>query len=103
MTLELGGNDPAVVLDDAVLDEATITKMALATFMTTGQVCMAVKRLYVPRGLYDEAVDGLRAFIDGQKIGAGLNPEVTMGPLNMRRQRDYVQDCWPSPARAAPR
>ncbi len=92
VTLELGGNDPAVVLDDAVLDEGTITKIGLATFMTTGQVCMAIKRLYVPRSLYGEAVAGLRAFIEGQRIGAGLDPDVTMGPLNMRRQRDYVQE-----------
>jgi acyl-CoA reductase-like NAD-dependent aldehyde dehydrogenase len=91
VTLELGGNDPAVVLDDAVLDEATIAKIGMATFMTTGQVCMAVKRLYVPRNLYDQAVDGLRAFIEGQKIGGGLNPDVTMGPLNMKMQRDYVE------------
>ena len=92
VTLELGGNDPAIVLDDAVLDEGTIMKIALASFMTTGQVCMALKRLYVPRGMYDEAVDGLRGFIEAQKLGAGLNPDVTMGPLNMRRQRDYVQE-----------
>ena len=92
VTLELGGNDPAIILDDAELDEATITKMALATFMTTGQVCMALKRLYVPRGMYDQAVEGLRGFIDAQKIGSGVNPEVTMGPLNMSRQRDYVQE-----------
>jgi acyl-CoA reductase-like NAD-dependent aldehyde dehydrogenase len=92
VTLELGGNDPAIILDDAVLDEGTITKMALATFMTTGQVCMALKRLYVPRGMYDQAVEGMRAFIDGQRIGSGIDPEVTMGPLNMKRQRDYVQE-----------
>jgi acyl-CoA reductase-like NAD-dependent aldehyde dehydrogenase len=92
VTLELGGNDPAVVLDDAVLDQETIAKIGMATFMTTGQVCMAVKRLYVPRGLYGQAVEGLRAFIEGQKIGAGLNPEVTMGPLNMKSQRDYVEE-----------
>jgi acyl-CoA reductase-like NAD-dependent aldehyde dehydrogenase len=92
VTLELGGNDPAIILDDAVLDEGTIFKMALATFMTTGQVCMALKRLYVPRSMYDQAVDGLRGFIEGQKIGSGVNPDVTMGPLNMKRQRDYVQE-----------
>ncbi len=92
VTLELGGNDPAIVLDDAVLDEGTIMKIGLATFMTTGQVCMALKRLYVPSGLYDQAVDGLRGFIEAQKIGAGLNPDVTMGPLNMSRQRDYVEE-----------
>ena len=60
--------------------------------MTTGQVCMALKRLYVPRGMYDQAVEGLRGSSRRQKIGAGLNPDVTMGPLNMRRQRDYVQE-----------
>lgn len=92
VTLELGGNDPAIILDDAVLDQGTLTKMALATFMTTGQVCMALKRLYVPRGMYADVVDGLRGFLEGQKVGCGLNPEVTMGPLNMRRQRDYVEE-----------
>jgi acyl-CoA reductase-like NAD-dependent aldehyde dehydrogenase len=92
VTLELGGNDPAVVLDDAVMDEATIGKIAMATFMTTGQVCMALKRLYVPRSMYGDAVDGLRSFLEGQKLGSGLNPEVTMGPLNMRHQREYVEE-----------
>jgi acyl-CoA reductase-like NAD-dependent aldehyde dehydrogenase len=92
VTLELGGNDPAVVLDDAVLDEATIAKIGMATFMTTGQVCMAIKRLYVPRDMYAQAVDGLREFIAAQKIGFGLNPEVTMGPLHMKRQRTYVEE-----------
>ena len=60
VTLELGGNDPALVLDDAVLDEAAFAKMSGATFMTTGQVCMALKRLYVPRSRYDEVIDGLK-------------------------------------------
>ena len=92
VTLELGGNDPAVLLDDVRLDEATIARIGMATFMTTGQVCMAIKRLYVPRALYDQAVDGLRGFIEAQRIGSGLHPEVTMGPLNMSRQRDYVTE-----------
>jgi acyl-CoA reductase-like NAD-dependent aldehyde dehydrogenase len=92
VTLELGGNDPAVVLDDSPLDEATITRIGLATFMTTGQVCMAVKRLYVPRSRYDELVDGLGAFLSAAKLGSGLNPETTLGPLNMDRQRQFVQE-----------
>ena len=90
VTLELGGNDPALVLSDAVLDEAAFAKMSGATFMTTGQVCMALKRLYVPRSRYDEVVDGLRATLVNQKIGPGLDPSTTMGPLNTARQRDYV-------------
>jgi acyl-CoA reductase-like NAD-dependent aldehyde dehydrogenase len=90
VTLELGGNDPALVLADAVLDEAAFARMSGATFMTAGQVCMALKRLYVPRARYAEVVDGLRATLDGHKIGPGLDPATTMGPLNTGRQRDYI-------------
>jgi acyl-CoA reductase-like NAD-dependent aldehyde dehydrogenase len=90
VTLELGGNDPAIVLDDAQLDEAAFGRMSGATFMTTGQVCMALKRLYVPRRRYDEVVDGLRATLTGTLVGPGLDPATTMGPLNTARQRDYV-------------
>jgi len=64
--------------------------MSGATFMTTGQVCMALKRLYVPRRRYDEVVDGLRATLAGSKVGPGLDPATTCGPLNTARQRDYV-------------
>jgi acyl-CoA reductase-like NAD-dependent aldehyde dehydrogenase len=90
VTLELGGNDPAILLDDAVLDDAALARLASATFMTAGQVCMAVKRLYVPRRRFDEVVSGLRTVLSATKVGPGLDPGVTMGPLNTRRQRDYV-------------
>jgi acyl-CoA reductase-like NAD-dependent aldehyde dehydrogenase len=100
VTLELGGNDPAVILDDADLDEAAFGRLGAATFITTGQVCMAVKRLYVPRRRYDEVIDGLRATLAGTRVGPGLDPEVTMGPLNTARQRDYVADLCEQ-ARAA--
>jgi acyl-CoA reductase-like NAD-dependent aldehyde dehydrogenase len=90
VTLELGGNDPAVILDDADLDDAAIGRLSAATFMTTGQVCMAVKRLYVPRSRYDEVVGGLRGTLEGAKVGSGLDPATSMGPLNTARQRDYV-------------
>jgi acyl-CoA reductase-like NAD-dependent aldehyde dehydrogenase len=56
----------------------------------TGQVCLALKRLYVPRSRYDEVIDGLKATLAGQKIGPGLDPNVTMSPLNTAAQRDYV-------------
>ena len=90
VTLELGGNDPAIVLDDAAFDEAEIARMAMATYMTTGQVCMALKRLYVPRRRFDEVVAGLEAFLGKTVIGSGLDANVTMGPLNTQRQRDFV-------------
>jgi hypothetical protein len=89
-TLELGGNDPAVVLDDAELDNSALERLASATFMTSGQVCMAIKRLYVPRRRYDETVSGLEAILAPSVVGSGLEDGVTMGPLNTRRQRDYV-------------
>jgi len=87
-TLELGGNDPAVVLDDAELDNSALERLASATFMTSGQVCMAIKRLYVPRRRYDETVSGLEAILAPSVVGSGLEDGVTMGPLNTRRQRD---------------
>jgi acyl-CoA reductase-like NAD-dependent aldehyde dehydrogenase len=90
VTLELGGNDPAIILGDADMDEAAFGRLSSATFMTSGQVCMAVKRLYVPRGRYDEIVDGLRATLEPARVGPGLDPDTTMGPLNTRQQRDYV-------------
>ncbi|HTU72664.1 MAG TPA: aldehyde dehydrogenase family protein [Trebonia sp.] len=90
VTLELGGNDPAIVLDDASLDEAAFGRLSGATFMTTGQVCMAIKRLYVPRRRYDEVIDGLRASLASSKVGPGLDSATTFGPLNTAQQRDYV-------------
>ena len=59
VTLELGGNDPAIILDDASFDSATIRRIMSATFHMTGQVCMAIKRIYVPANRRDEFLDSL--------------------------------------------
>ncbi|WP_245764786.1 aldehyde dehydrogenase family protein [Nonomuraea jiangxiensis] len=91
VTLELGGNDPALLLDDVRLDEGTAGALAAAAFMTTGQVCMAVKRVYVPRSRYSELVEAMGAALDGHRVGDGLDPATTMGPLNTARQRDVVR------------
>ncbi|KHL15893.1 UNVERIFIED_CONTAM: betaine-aldehyde dehydrogenase [Mumia flava] len=93
--LELGGNDPALVLDDAVLDDGSLERMVMAAFATSGQVCMALKRLYVHRSRYDEVVDGLRAAA-GRLLRTGdpLHDGVTMGPVvsepSARRVEDLV-------------
>jgi acyl-CoA reductase-like NAD-dependent aldehyde dehydrogenase len=100
VTLELGGNDPAIVLDDAELDEATFGRLARATFMTSGQVCMAIKRLYVPRRRYDEVVSGLQAALAPTRVGSGLDGEATMGPLHSPRQRDFVRELCEEAAAA---
>ena len=90
--LELGGNDPAIVLEDAVLDEAVFQKMYFSVFATSGQICMALKRLYVHSSRYDEVVDGLTAASNKAVVGDGLLPETTMGPVNNAKQLKIVSD-----------
>ncbi len=92
VTLELGGNDPAIVLSDAVLDAAAFQRMYAGIFMSTGQICMALKRLYVHRSRYDEVISGLTEVADRQVIGDGLIPEVSMGPLNNKDQFAIVSN-----------
>lgn len=89
-TLELGGNDPALVLEDATLDEAALRRLVTASFLTSGQVCMGVKRIYVHRSRYEEVVSGMSALLSRYVVGHGLDPETTMGPLNNASQRDIV-------------
>jgi aldehyde dehydrogenase len=92
LTLELGGNDPAVLLDDVVLDERNLALLLGGTFVTSGQVCWAVKRVYVPRSRHDEIVGALTAAINTFVVGNGLEPEVRMGPLNNKMQLDIIND-----------
>jgi aldehyde dehydrogenase len=89
--LELGGNDPAIVLESAVVDDALINGLVGGAFMTTGQVCYAPKRLYVHRRNYRRFVEDFTAAAASIRVGNGLNPAVTMGPLNNRAQYETVQ------------
>ncbi len=100
VTLELGGNDAGLVLEDAVLDEAAFTRMYLGAFMTSGQICMALKRLYVHKSRFDEVVHGLSAIASRQVIGDGLIEQTTMGPVNNAKQLKVVTDMI-AQARAA--
>lgn len=86
ITLELGGNDAAVILDDADLDEPAIRRIVSGAFADAGQICFAIKRVYVHKSRYDELVGKLRAAADEIVVGDGSRPEVTMGPLNNERQ-----------------
>lgn len=92
VALELGGNDPAVVLPDAELGQDALRSLFGGAFDTTGQVCMAVKRLYVHRSRYDEVVEGLAELLAGTTLGHGLDEAVTMGPLHRPRQQAYVEE-----------
>ena len=85
ITLELGGNDAAILLEDADLGEAKMESMARAVFRMTGQVCMAIKRIYVPEALKDGFVQAFARVVDRIVVGDGLEPQVTMGPLHSAR------------------
>jgi acyl-CoA reductase-like NAD-dependent aldehyde dehydrogenase len=86
---ELGGNDPAVILDDADLD-FTADKVAIKAFRRAGQVCFAIKRVYVPRTIAGAFTDALLNRLERIAVGHGLDPETTMGPVNNRVQFDKM-------------
>jgi acyl-CoA reductase-like NAD-dependent aldehyde dehydrogenase len=89
MTLELGGNDPAIVLRDA--DPAKIAeKLFWGAFTNCGQVCSAVKRIYVHEDLYEELGRRLAEIAKGVRVGDGLDPASELGPLNNRMQFERV-------------
>ncbi len=91
VTLELGGNDPAIVLDDA--DPAVVSKgIFAAAFNNNGQVCSAIKRVYVPESLYDDVVDGLAAQATSVKVGDGADADTKLGPINNRPQFERVKE-----------
>jgi acyl-CoA reductase-like NAD-dependent aldehyde dehydrogenase len=84
VTTELGGNDPAIILPDAVLDDGMMQQLAAIVFRMTGQVCMAIKRIYVHEAVHDQFLQRLAAAMDPIVVGDGLQPGVTMGPLHTR-------------------
>lgn len=92
VTLELGGNDAAIFLEDAILDDTHLDRLYGAVFDTTGQICMNAKRVYVHRSRLDELVAGLSARLDGVVIGYGLDEGSTMGPLHSPGQKAFVAD-----------
>jgi acyl-CoA reductase-like NAD-dependent aldehyde dehydrogenase len=106
ITLELGGNDPAVLLDDVDLSDKTMDQMASVVFRMSGQVCMAIKRVYVPRAIKDRFVDAFARAADKVVVGEGLRPRVTMGPLHQEkgllRGRSLVEDAEQSGASVLP-
>ena len=90
VTLELGGNDPAVILQDAILDDTHLDRLYAAIYDTTGQICMNAKRVYVHASRMDEVVSGLSARLQKAKLGYGLETGTTMGPLHSPAQKKFV-------------
>jgi acyl-CoA reductase-like NAD-dependent aldehyde dehydrogenase len=91
VTLELGGNDPAIVLEDA--DPAAVSSALFAgAFNNNGQVCSAIKRVYVPESLYDAVVEGLVAEAASTTVGDGVEPDSKLGPINNHPQFERVKE-----------
>ena len=80
LSLELGGNAPFIVFDDADLDAAVAGALA-SKYRNSGQTCVCANRLLVQDGVYDRFVDRLAATVAQLKVGDGLDPQTTQGPL----------------------
>ena len=79
-SMELGGNAPFIVFDDADIDEAV--KGAIASkFRNAGQTCVCANRFYVQDAVYDQFVEKFKAAVAELKVGNGIEPGVTIGPL----------------------
>jgi acyl-CoA reductase-like NAD-dependent aldehyde dehydrogenase len=91
LTLELGGNDPAILLDDVNV-EAVADEILAAAFINSGQVCMAVKRVYAPASRYDDVVEAFARRAAALVVGDPFEPTTTMGPLSNRMQLDKVSE-----------
>lgn len=89
--LELGGNDPAIIGPDLEPNEELAGRLLEAAFATSGQVCMAVKRLYLPAGRMEEWRDVLVETLSRTVVGNGLDDDVTMGPVHTQVARDRVE------------
>jgi aldehyde dehydrogenase (NAD+) len=96
LTLELGGNDAAIIMPDVSIEE-TAQKVFRSAFANSGQICIATKRAYVHDAIYDEFRDALARLIVSAKVGDGSEPGSTHGPIQNRPQfdrlNDLVADC----------
>ncbi len=91
LTLELGGNDPAIVLKD--IDPKKFAKTLFwGAFSNSGQVCTAIKRLYVEEEIYQPLLNELAAVAQSVKVGDGMDPATRLGPINNRPQFERVID-----------
>jgi acyl-CoA reductase-like NAD-dependent aldehyde dehydrogenase len=104
VTLELGGNDPAIVLRDADISQVA-ERLFWGAFMNNGQVCLAVKRVYAHENVHGQLVEALAGLARSVRVGDGTDEGVQLGPINNRPQfdrvRELVEDALHNGARAA--
>lgn len=104
VSLELGGNAPFIVFDDADLDKAVEGALA-SKFRNAGQTCVCANRLYVQDGVYDRFAEKLQQAVSKLQIGDGLQPNVTIGPLidekAIAKVQEHIADALGKGARIA--
>lgn len=102
VSLELGGNAPFIVFDDADLDKAVEGALA-SKFRNAGQTCVCANRLYVQDGVYDAFAEKLQAAVEKLTLGDGLAQGVTTGPLidekAMAKVKEHIEDALSKGAR----
>jgi acyl-CoA reductase-like NAD-dependent aldehyde dehydrogenase len=89
IVLELGGKDPMVVFEDADMDKAA-KDAVVYSLCNTGQVCCSVERIYVADSKKEDFEKRVVEYARNYKVGNGMDPEVTIGPLVSRLQRNHV-------------
>jgi len=93
LTLELGGNDPGIVLPDAD-PQAIAESLFQSMFALSGQGCVTLKRLFVHESIYQALTEALISCAQNQKLGDGFDPETTLGPIQNRPQFARMQTTW---------
>jgi len=91
-TLELGGKSPAIVLEDADLEQVA-QGICMGIFFHQGQVCTASSRLLVQRRIYGKLLDRLAQAACSMRIGSGFDPQTQLGPLVSHRHFERVMGC----------
>jgi succinate-semialdehyde dehydrogenase / glutarate-semialdehyde dehydrogenase len=95
-SMELGGNAPFIVFDDADLDAAVAGAMA-SKYRNTGQTCVCANRILVQDRVYDAFAQKLKAAVEGLKVGNGMEPGVTQGPLinaeAVKKVEEHIADA----------
>ena len=90
VTLELGGNDAAVVLDDVDARQVA-QKVYQGAMANAGQICVAIKRAYVPESMYDDFCDELATLANGAVVDDGMNQGAQVGPIQNKMQFEKVK------------
>lgn len=93
VTLELGGNDPAIICDDVDID-AVVAKVTFLAFVHCGQICMNIKRIYVHENIYDKFLATMVAATKQFKTGDHTDPEAFFGPIQNSMQYEKLQKFY---------